>query len=118
MLERGKIHLISNHRHVEKRCRKQFTWENAGLMNVQPARPRENYGGAGVDADGLVALAVEIREPPRKRFENTLDAARIIFPRIGSRVFEIEHDPRGARIQHFHYEIRVIGGTSHLITLI
>jgi len=45
MLQRAEVHLISHHRDVEERSREQFPGQNAGLMNVQAARPRENDRG-------------------------------------------------------------------------
>ena len=68
MLQRIEVRLIRNHRHVKERCGQQFARQNSRLMQMQPARPRENYRRAGVDAHGLVAFAVKISEPPRKRF--------------------------------------------------
>ena len=85
---------------------------------MQASRSRENDRGAGIDADSLIALAVEIREPARERFENIFDSARIVLPGIGVRIFEIQHHAGSAGIQHFHNQVRIVGGTSHLIALI
>ncbi len=65
-------------------------------MNMQSTRPRENDCGARIDSDGLVSLAIEIRQIPSKGFENILDPPRVVLPRICGRVFQIEHDPRSA----------------------
>ncbi len=87
-------------------------------MDVQAARPREDDRAARIDANRFVALAVKVREPACKRFENILYAARVVLPGIGGGVFQIEHDSRSARIQHFHDEIRVVGRPRHLVSLV
>src|SRR5260370_35181381 len=91
MFQRAEVHPVSHHRDVEKGSWEQFARQNARLVQMQSAGPRENNGSAGINAHRLVALAVKISEPARERFENVLDAARIVLPGIGGGVFPVAH---------------------------
>ena len=118
MLQRAEVHLISHHCDIEQRSRKQFSGQNSRLVQVQSAGPREDNGGTRIDADGFVALTVEVREPARERLKNVFDAARVVFPGVGSGVFQIEHDAGRAGIQHLHNKIGVVCRSRHLVPLI
>ena len=43
VLQRVEIHLVRDHRHVKQRSGQKFARQNAGLMQVQTAWPRENH---------------------------------------------------------------------------
>src|SRR5436309_15814508 len=111
MLQGAEVHLVSHHGDVEQSGRKQFPWQNTGLMQMQSAGKRENDRGTGIDTDGFVALAVKVSEPARVRFENILDAAGMVL--VGGRggVVQVEHHAGSAGVEHFHYKVAVIGST-------
>ena len=118
VLQSAEVRLISHHRDIKERSRKQFPGQNTSLMNVQAARPRENNRSTGVDAHRFVALVIEVREPAGERFQNIFNPLRIVLPGVGSGVFQVEHDAGSAGIQHFHDKVGVICRAGHLVPLI
>ena len=85
---------------------------------MQAARPRENHRRARIDADGLVALAVEIGQRPASASRMFSMPRRLCSQELAVGVFEIEHHAGSAGIQHLHHEFGVIGRTGHLVALI
>lgn len=87
-------------------------------MQVQAARAGENYSLAGINFHGAIALFVVVAQAAGECFQNILNSREDVLPAIGGGVLEIEHDARGAGIQHLHDEFGVVRRAGHLIALI
>ena len=87
-------------------------------MNVQTARANPDHCRTWLDADQLVTLFVEVGERTAQSLKNIFYAQPLVLPLVYGRIFEIQHHPRCARIEHFHHELGVIGRAGHLISLI
>src|SRR5207245_4767082 len=101
----------------KQRSRSQLLAKNSTLMNVQTARANPDHRRTWLDADQLVTLFIEVRERSAQSLKNVFYAQPLVLPLVYGRIFEIQHHPRCARIEHFHDELGVIGPDGPQIAL-
>src|SRR5438034_2951661 len=118
MLQFRRINPINNAGDVEQRRGSQFVSKNSALMDVQSARPDPNHRWTRLDADQLVPLLVEVGQSAAQRLQNILYSQPLMLPLVHGRVFQVEHHSGSARVEHFDYEIGIVGWPGHLVALI
>ena len=109
---------IENSRHVEQRGGNQFVRDQAGLVQMQAARPSENHRAAGLDRDRLLALLVVIAKFAAQAGQNVGHSELMMRPLVGAGIFEIEHDAGSTRVQHLDAQLGVVGRAGHLVALV
>ena len=85
---------------------------------MQTAGPSEDHRFALVDRHLFVAFLVEVAQLTPQRCMNVADAELEVIPEVGGRIFQVEHDTRRTRVQHFHHQLRIVRGSGHLVALI
>ena len=117
MLQLCRINGINDPRNVKERSLGRLL-ENPRLLDVQPTRTNPNHGRAGLDSDHLVAFLVRIRQGATQCGHNIFCAEALVLPFVHSGIFQVEHHPRRARIQHLHHKLGVVRWPRHLIPLV
>ncbi len=102
----------------ERGARDRAVGGDPGLREVQPADAVPDGDAARLDADAAAALAVLVRERAGERGVDVRDAAHQVRPGVRHRVLEVEHHARGARVEHLHHQLGVVGGPGHLVALV
>ena len=85
---------------------------------MQSAYAIPNHRRAGFDAYGLTAFLIVVGEVCAQCSDQIVVALHQVVPRVGHRIFEIEHHAGRTRIEHFDHELRIVRGAGHLIALV
>ena len=91
---------------------------HAGLRKMQTANAVPHDRRARLDADRARRAWIVVRQLAVERGDDVVVAEHEVIPRVGHRVFEIEHHAGRAGVEHLDDELGVVGGSGHLIALI